>query len=220
VALDGSAAKRFSFRAMAELAALLIGDPPEVWGDLGFVVEDGATHVSGVRHHLGGPAKGVRDWSLRGLDDEGRTDIDGLALGLPVAPAQPTPDHPNGVIALDHVVLFTPNLGRTIEALEAAGIDLRRIRDTGSPAEPRQQAFFKLGEVVLEVVGPKAPSGDGAPRFFGLAWTVWDPAATSAFFGDKLKPFKDAVQPGRQIATLRSSAGSTVPHAFMTEEPN
>src|SRR5688500_5072695 len=147
---------------MAELAALLIGDAPDVWAGLGFVVEDGAVHVSGVRHQLGGPAKGIRDWSLRGLDADVDA-IDGFALGMDVAEAKPTPDHPNGVVALDHVVLFTPNLGRTIESIEAAGIDLRRIRDTGSPDQPRQQAFFKLGDVVLEVVGPKAPSGDGAP---------------------------------------------------------
>ena len=200
---------------MAELAALLIGDPPQVWDELGFVVDDGAVHVSGVRHQLGGSAKGIRDWSLRGVEVDA---IDGFALGLDVEePAKPTPPHPNGVVALDHVVLFTPNLGRTIDALEAAGIELRRVRDAG---EGRQQAFFKLGEVVLEVVGPKAPSGDGAPRFFGLAWTVRDADATAAFFGDRLKPFKDAVQPGRRIATLSSAAGSTVPHAFMTAEPS
>ena len=196
---------------MAELAALLIGDPADVWAGLGFVVDDGAVHVSGVRHQLGGKAKGIRDWSLRGIDGSG---IDGLDLGLPVAAPQPTPDHPNGVVALDHVVLATPNLGRTIEAIEAAGIDLRRVRDAGAG---RQQAFFKLGEVVLELVGPKAPSGEGPPRFYGLAWTVRDPDETAAFFGDRLKPFKDAVQPGRRIATLSSSAGSTVPHAFMTD---
>ena len=198
---------------MAELAALLIGDPPDVWAGLGFVVTDGAVHVSGVRHQLGGADKGVRDWSLRGVDVEA---IDGFRLGLDVAAAEPTPDHPNGVIALDHVVLATPDLGRTIEAIEAAGIDLRRIREAGPG---RQQAFFKLGEVVLEVVGPKAPSGNGAPRVYGLAWTVRDPDETAAFFGDRLKPFKDAVQPGRRIATLSSSAGSTVPHAFMSGEP-
>jgi hypothetical protein len=197
---------------MPELAALLIGDPPESWSDLGFVVEDGAVHVSGVHHVLGGEAKGIRDWSLRDADGT----LDGMVSTLPVTPPEPTPDHPNGVVALDHVVLATPNLGRTIESLEAAGIDLRRVRDAG---EGRQQAFFKLGEVILELVGPKAPSGDGAPRFFGLAWTVRDPAATSAFFGDRLKPFKPAVQPGRVIATLSSSVGSTVPHAFMSPEP-
>lgn len=200
---------------MAELAALLIGDPSDVWAGLGFVVDgDGAVYVSGVRHVLGGERKGVRDWSLRGVAVDA---IDGFALGMDVADPQPTPEHPNGVVALDHVVLTTPNLGRTIEAIEAAGIELRRIREAGAG---RQQAFFKLGEVVLELVGPTTPSGDGAPRVFGLAWTVHDPDETAAFFGERLKPFKDAVQPGRRIATLSSSAGSTVPHAFMSREPS
>ena len=206
---------------MAELAALLIGDPPEVWADLGFVVEDGAVHVSGVRHVLGGDRKGVRDWSLRDLPgDVGVDGIDGAPFGLPAEPARPTPAHPNGVIALDHLVVLTPDLGRTIERLEAAGIDLRRVRDTGTAEAPRQQAFFKLGEVVLEVVGPKVASGDGPLRFFGLAWTVRDLDETAAFLGDRLKPAKDAVQPGRRIATLASTAGSTVPHAFMSPEPD
>jgi hypothetical protein len=204
---------------MAELAALLVGDPPEVWADLGFVVEDGAAHVSGVRHVLGGEKKGIRDWSIRGLPD-GVDGIDGATFGLPAAAPQPTPDHPNGVIALDHLVVFSPDLGRTIGALEAAGLDLRRTRDTGTYGAPMQQAFFKLGEVILELVGPKEPSGDGPLRFYGLAWTVRDLDATAAHLGDRLKPAKDAVQPGRRIATLASSGGSTVPHAFMSPEPD
>lgn len=204
---------------MAELAALLVGDPPDVWADLGFVVDDGAVHVSGVRHVLGGEKKGIRDWSIRGLgaDADG---IDGAAFGLPAADARPTPDHPNGVFALDHLVVFSPDLGRTIGALEAAGLDLRRTRDTGTYGAPMQQAFFKLGEVILELVGPKEPSGDGPIRFYGLAWTVRDLDETAAYLGDRLKPAKDAVQPGRRIATLASSGGSTVPHAFMSPEPD
>ncbi len=204
---------------MAELAALLVGDDAEIWADLGFVVDGAAVHVSGVRHLLGGEKKGIRDWSLRGVAD-GLGGIDGAAFGLPVAPPVPTPDHPNGVVALDHLVVFTPDLTRTIAALEGAGIDLRRVRDTGSDDAPRQQAFFKLGEVVLEVVGPKEPAGDGPLRFFGLAWTVLDLDATAAYLGDRLKPAKDAVQPGRRIATLAASGGSTVPHAFMSPEPD
>jgi hypothetical protein len=203
---------------MAELAALLIGDPPDVWSDLGFVVDDGGVHVSGVRHVLGGDRKGIRDWSVRGLDPEVEG-VDGAGFGLPAAPAEPTPDHPNGVIALDHLVVSSPDAGRTIAALEAVGIDLRRVRDTGTRERPMQQAFFKLGEVILELVGPKQPAGDGPLRFYGLAWTVRDLDETAAFLGERLKPAKDAVQPGRRIATLAPSGGSTVPHAFMTPEP-
>jgi hypothetical protein len=40
--------------------------------------------------------------------------------------------------------------------------------------------------------------------------------ALAARLGDKLGPIRDAVQPGRRIATLRREAGSSVPIAFMT----
>ncbi|HVM08969.1 MAG TPA: hypothetical protein VM345_10920 [Acidimicrobiales bacterium] len=202
-----------------ELAALLIGDEPQVWSDLGFVVEGGAVHVSGVRHVLGGDKRGIRDWSVRGADVD---EIDGFPLGLPAADPEPTPDHPNGVVGLDHVVFATPDLTRTIGALEGAGLELRRTRDAGQGqyGVPMRQAFFKMGEVILEVVGPAEPQGDGPPRFFGLAWTVRDLDETARFLGERLHRAKDAVQPGRRIATLDKPLGkSSVAMAFMTPEP-
>lgn len=200
---------------MVEIAALLVGDPPALWSELGFLVADDAVHVSGVRHVLGGDKKGIRDWSLRGLAD-GVAELDGLPFGLPVADAVPTPEHPNGVIGLDHVVLATPDIARTIEAIEAAGIECRRVREAGTYGAPMRQAFFRLGEVILEVVGSAEKSGDGPPRFFGLAYTVRDLDETGRFLGDVLHAAKDAVQPGRRIATLDKSAGSTVAIAFMS----
>ena len=195
-----------------QIAALAIGDPPDLWASLGFVVEGDAAHVSGIRHVLGSSEPGIRGWSLRNFAGDA---LDGLAFTLPSAPAEPTPPHPNGVIALDHLVFSTPDMGRTIENCEASGIDLRRTRNTSRG----MQAFFKLGEVILEVVGPRAPAGNGPPRCSGLAWTVAEPEATAAFFGDRLRPFKPAVQPGRTIATLDRAVGSTVPQAFLSPEP-
>jgi hypothetical protein len=135
--------------------------------------------------------------------------------GLPDGPLNGgvgAPEHRNGVVALDHLVISTPNLGRTIERFEEAGLELRRTRDAGAI----HQAFFKAGDVILEVVGPPQPSGDGPAGFFGLAWTVADLDATADYLGDRLHPAKDAVQKGRRIATLDRSAGSTVRHAFMS----
>ncbi|MBV9662995.1 MAG: glyoxalase, partial [Actinobacteria bacterium] len=60
------------------------------------------------------------------------------------------------------------------------------------------------------------PTGDGPARFYGLAFTVADLDATAAYLGDRLRPAKDAVQPGRRIATLDKSAGSSVAIAFMS----
>jgi hypothetical protein len=198
-----------------ELASLVVGDEPSVWASLGFVVENDRCHVSGVAHTLTGGGRGVRAWSLRGT--MGSSAID----GLPAAPApdlaeiaQPTPAHPNGVIGLDHLVVSTPDLHRTIDALTDAGLDLRRTRDAGRETT---QAFFKLGDVILELVGPNVPRGDGPPRFFGLAWTVRDLDETAAVLGERLRPAKAAVQPGRRIATLDRELGhSSVSMAFMS----
>lgn len=178
---------------MAEFAALLVGDPPEVWSRLGFVVDDAAVAVSGVRLRLGAPTAGLSAWVLRDDEEE----------------PPPTPGHPNGVREIDHVVLLTPNLDRTIDDLSADGFDLRRVRDAGNGL---RQAFFRLGPVILEVVG----DSDGEQRLWGITFTVHDLDATAAFLGDRLKAAKDAVQPGRRIATLDRSAGSTVPIAFMS----
>ena len=207
---------------MAELASLLIGDPPRLWSELGFRIDEGAALVSGVQHQLGGELKGIRAWSLRGLPDDVAA-IDGFAVD-PAPPtstvAVPAAAHPNGVIGLDHVVLLTPDLDRTITALEDVGLSLRRTRESATYGTPMKQAFFRLGEVILEVVGPlEASMGDKPPRFYGLAFTVSDLDATASFFGDRLRPAKEAVQPGRRIATLDKSAGSTVAIAFMSPEP-
>jgi hypothetical protein len=83
---------------------------------------------------------------------------------------------------------------------------LRRLR-----AEARQ-GFLLAGPCLVEVV-----AADEAPRtaFWGLAFAA-DLGVLAARLGDALGDTRDAVQPGRRIATLRPSAGSTVQAAFLT----
>jgi hypothetical protein len=163
--------------------------------------------VGEVAFVLGASGRGLRAWSAGAIDGFREVDaVDGAAPGA----------HPNGVVALDHLVITTPDHDRTIKAFEAAGYDLRRVRETGSYGAPMRQAFFKHGSVILEVVSPAEPSGDGPARLWGLAWTCADLDATAAYLGDRLHPAKDAVQEGRRIATLDKAAGSTVPMAFMS----
>lgn len=177
---------------MRELAGLRVGDPPELWESLGFVVDDGGVvAVSGVALRLGADEPGLSGWEVRD-----RGDVD----------PPPTPAHPNGVIAIDHVVRFAPDLDAAVEELAAEGHELRRIREAGRGV---RQAFFRLGPVVLEVVGPMEPAG-----LWGITFTVRDLDATAVFLGDRLGPVKDAVQPGRRIATLH--AGTTPAIAFMS----
>ncbi|MGH9045850.1 MAG: VOC family protein [Acidimicrobiales bacterium] len=200
---------------MAEIAALAVADPAELWQNLGFTVNDGVTWVSRIRHDLGAPGAGVTAWILRGVDALTELPIN---QGKP-PDGEPTPDHPNGVTGLDHVVIATPDLARTVAAFEAAGLLLRRVRESGTPERPTNQAFFRMGEVIVEVVGSPSRTGPGPARFYGLAFTVSDLDATARLLGDRLRPASDAVQRGRRIATLDRAVGSTVPIAFMSSEP-
>jgi catechol 2,3-dioxygenase-like lactoylglutathione lyase family enzyme len=189
------------------LEELEIADEPADWRALGFEVEDGACLVSSVRLRLTGkgPRRGILGWTLRD--------------GEPVAGEAPR--HPNGVVRIDHVVLLSPDLDRTVDELRAEGFELRRIREGETPGGSTRQAFFRLGEPILEVV--QAPEGtsvarnpDGPARLWGLAFRVDDLDATGALLGELLGTPRDAVQAGRKIATLRAEAGLGPAIAFMT----
>lgn len=156
---------------------------------------------------------GIVGWSLRGLAGTGA--IDGLPTGVSDAPPPAVaPAHANGAIGLDHVVVATPDLERTVAALQRAGLELRRIRDAGPTA---RQGFFVAGDAVVEVVGPREPDGDGPAAFWGLVAVTADLDATCAHLGPGLigAP-RDAVQPGRRIATVRRAAGLGTALAFMS----
>ena len=184
---------------------------------MGFTVDAAGNCLIGdVRLVLEGGDQGLCAWSLDGVDSGGG--IDGLAThratgaALPAAPTRPGGAHPNGVVGIDHVVVTSPDTARTIDSLQAVGLEPRRTRDHGA----MRQTFFRLGPVILELVGPPAPDGDGPARFWGIAFTVADLGATARFLGDRLGRVKDAVQPGRRIASLRREAGLALPVAFMS----
>jgi len=205
------------------LDELVVADSPASWEACGFQVEGDACILGEVRIRLApGEGRGLAGWSLRGVDS---TDLDGLPTARSDRPSPPeAPAHPNGVTAIDHVVAISSDLDRTVAALEAAGLDLRRIREEPTPAGAPRQAFFRLGAVVLEVVQepPEATERAGGDRpafFWGLALTAPDLESTVDFLGDRVSEVRDAVQPGRQIATLRRSAGLSVPVALITPPP-
>ncbi|HEX5365960.1 MAG TPA: hypothetical protein VFW63_04770 [Acidimicrobiales bacterium] len=210
------------------LARLDVGDDPGGWRALGFDVTAGVATVGAVRLHLAGAeagaGRGILGWSLRGGPA-----VPGDVDGLPTSPAdaspgpgapgdRPTPPggHPNGAVGLDHLVVATPDLDRTTAALAAVGLAPRRTREAGGG---RLQRFFRVGEVVLEVVGPAAPAGDGPAKFWGLAVTVADLDAIVALLGDRIGRPHAAVQPGRRIATVRADEAVSVPLAMMSPGP-
>lgn len=229
---------------MARLAELVLAADPTAWADAGFTIDGGACVVGGVRLRFvaadddvdedvvargiapslagsgdggGAGGGGVRGWGMTALANGPPDDVEGLATWeVPEPPELAGADaHPLEVVRIDHVVVLTPDLDRTVAAIEAGlGVPLRRQRDgpSGSGA-PAQQAFFRLGEVVLELVrGP----ADGVARFWGLAFEVASlDRALDRLGPERLREPKPAVQPGRRIASVRDAAGLGLPVALM-----
>jgi hypothetical protein len=203
------------------LIELTIADPPEAWAALGFTVDGAWCRVGSVRIRLAGrgTGRGVVAWGLSSLDVE--TDIDGVPTTAASSEPSESVDHPNGATVIDHVVLLSPDLARTTTALEAIGLDVRRVREVPPDqySFPARQVFFRAGEVIIELVGPTETKGDGPAGFYGIAVNVADLDATKAALGDLLTDPKDAVQPGRRIATLKTrDLGIATAIAFMSED--
>ena len=202
------------------IESITVADPPAAWANAGFRVDGDTCRVGSIEVRLAGreAGKGLVGWSLHGIRS---TYLDGLPTrdGAGAGGDEPAAPHPNGAVRIDHVVAFTPDRARTVAALERAGLDLRRLRDEPTPAGGGFQAFFRLGASILEVV--EAPPGSPVPkdapaRLWGLAFLVEDLDQTQRTLGDRLGEPRDAVQPGRRIATLRKEAGLSFGCAFMS----
>ena len=115
-------------------------------------------------------------------------------------------------------MVLTPDLERTTAGLEEIDVRRRRVRELDADEGLLRQGFFRLGEVILEVVAhPKVP--EGPARFWGITFAVTDLEACAELLGDRLGTIRDAVQPGRRIATVRREAELGLPVALISPEP-
>jgi hypothetical protein len=201
---------------------LALADEPERWTALGFTVLDGCCQLDRVRLRLAGrgAGQGIVSWSLRAI---AAVELDGLPTIRSQSPVpEGAPEHPNGALAIDHIVAMSPALERSVRALKDAGLELRRIREEPTAAGAPRQAFFRLGAEILEVVQEpedvveRAGGPAGPARFWGLAVTVEDIDRAADALGPHVGSIRPAVQLGRRIATVRRSAGLAIPLALMS----
>lgn len=205
--------------AHAQLSTLRVGCSADAWRSVSF--DDSAgLRIGSTLVEPGGEGSGVLSATVNGV-----ASLDGLALD-PAPDAAIVPDapsagvtHPNGVVAIDHVVVMTPAPDRTTAAFVEEGLEPRRVRAFDTADGRRRQTFFWMGDVICEVVGPDDGHGNGPASWWGLALTVHDLDQTVAMLGDKVSEPRTAVQPGRRVATIRRSAGLTVPILLISPHP-
>ena len=204
----------------ARVCELVIGGAPTGWEAIGIhfskehrcLLADVSLRIDSTL------TPGLHAWSISEIDAS-TTQIDGittsLATNAPTPQVTPSSGFRPHVVGVDHVVINTPNLQRTSDALaQLTGAPLKRTRDAGNGVT---QGFHKLGSVVVELVTmPSMPEGPAS--LWGFVLNVQDLDSIAAHLGpDVLSPPKPAVQPGRRIATFRSAAALGVPVALMCD---
>ena len=192
------------------LERLVIGDEPDAWRAAGFTVHGDTMRFGKVSVELVGATgqRGVLGWKLKDIDN----DIDGLvtnsAPSVEVVDTTPASlgvhEHTNAVFGIDHVVVETGDIDRTVAAFETAGIAERRSATMQTPSGERRQSFLWAGRVILEVVGAMEPVNDKPASIWGLALVTGNLQTTSHVLDEKLSEPRDAVQPGRKIATMKT----------------
>ena len=193
----------------ARVEWLTVAGDPDVWRSVGLTVSaDGLVPLFGASLRIVPPsdhdgADGLVGWAFSGIPDVG--DVAGFSTevvdgGSPVFAA-----HPLGASQLDHVVIFTGDMDVVSAAIEArTGCERKRVRDLGE----MQQGFHRIGRggLIVEIV--QHADRDRSTEMWGLVMIVDDLDAACALLGsDRVSEPKDAVQPGRRIATIRPEVG-------------
>ena len=207
----------------ARISELVVGGGAQNWALIGISFDESNCAALGdVALRLDTSLEpGLHSWVLHGADVSASS-IDGVAtshaIGVSQIVASVQSDFDLGVTGVDHVVINTPDLMRTSDALTAAtGAPLKRVREAGNDV---QQGFHRLGSVVVEIVtSPTMPQG--VASLWGFVLNVKDIYAVANHVGpDVLSIPKPAVQTGKLIATFRSSVGLGVPVALMGQDTN
>lgn len=200
----------------AAITELQIADDPAIWADLGFTVEGDRCRVGTVDLILTGSdsGNGITGWTWHGSPDAGFGTIETAFADQP--PGDAASEHPNTAAAMFYVVLMGPSHPDLVSALETVGTTVSEPTTMGRSDAAMLRSLAPAGGIEVEVIAPATADPDRSWELWGVIIEVADIDALATRLRSRLKSVKPAMQPGRRIATLDRSAGSSVPIAFMT----
>lgn len=192
-----------------QLASVVVAGDAAPWEALGFHVAGDVIAFDNGAIELDPAERGPLGLRVAGLQVDA-VDVDGVAVwaGEPIAAGE----HPNGCYELDHVVIVTPSIERTSAAIaDVLGLPQRRIRETPTV----RQAFhrFDARGCIIELV--ERAEAERA-SLWGLVVNTSDLDGMVERAGGLIGLPRDAVQPGRRIATVRHHAGVGCALAIMS----
>ncbi|MEM8619435.1 MAG: hypothetical protein AAGF73_06905 [Actinomycetota bacterium] len=199
------------------VAWLSIAGDADTWRSIGLTVDANGTiplHGTALRIVDGPDGSGIVGWALAADHTDGPMQIDGLPTEWVESTEPLWAAHDIAATGLDHVVVLTDSIERTSEAIHAAtGCELKRIRDLGS----MRQGFHRIGRGGLIVELVERPELDAdTTEFWGLVVDVENLDTVYERLGpDGIGAPKNAVQPGRRIATIRDTVGLGTAVALM-----
>lgn len=194
------------------LTGVLAGGDEAAWGQAGFHCSPSGFRAGEVSLFIGAAVErpalrfSSPTGSLEGLiaKDEAPDSL----LDLPN-------NHPNGTCGVDHVVVSSPNIVRTGEAMANAGLELLGTRSAEIGGRKVEQRFHRAGSCLIELVGEPGSSGDGSPSIWGITFVTERLGSLPALDPPPVASIRDAVQPGRRIATVVPEIHLPIRVAFM-----
>ena len=162
----------------------------------------------------------TRNWRRFRCSD---TETSGVKTFLvqPDAPLPVQDVEDGGVVALDHIVIDTPNPDRAL-GLYGARLGLDLALDRNAPQWKTRFLFFRTGGLTFEVIHRLGETHNpaGPDRIWGLTWEVRDLASAHARLaagGFNISEIRKGRKPGSTVFTVRDGTMG-VPTLFIAHE--
>ncbi len=194
--------------------AEILGDAGSALTSLAFAAKDISEARRILQRRGGDPGKNSETGTFRLSDD--------ICAGIKtfvIPPGDRSPKNPNS-LSLDHLVINTPNPDRAT-AHYGARLGIRFALDRTNADWGARFLFFKLGDIVLEVIHRTGKEHDPtAPdKIWGLTWKVDDLKAHHKRLSDSgvtVSEIRAGRKPGTHVFTAKSHSDG-IPTLFLSQ---